>query len=182
MTYYVYAPTTGRSWVKPNSSYCYVTGNHPGTCGFSSTQSVSQPFDLGLVTNPTCRLYTSSNILSVKTTRKDNCVCEGGACDNVNDAVQVDFYRGYNATLWLGAVLFAHLQFNSRPQDDTLNYPNFSGIQLGTIVPDDCNTSCYSGQHVHMATKAGILNSVANCDVMFYSGSSGSWVYKFIAL
>jgi hypothetical protein len=180
MTYYVYAPTTGKSLVHPNSSYCYLSGNHPGTCGFAYSQYNSKPFDLGYVTNTTCRLYTSSNILSVRTTRKNNCVCDGGACDNVNDAVRVDLYRGYNATLWVGAVLFAHLQDWSRPANATLNYPNFSGIQLGVLAADDCDTQCYGGVHVHMATEAGVLNPAANCDVQFYV--YGSWIYKFMAI
>lgn len=178
MTYYVYAPTTGKSQVKNDGSYCSISGTHKGACGFSDVTSVSQPFDLAYVTNITCRLYTSSNILSVKTTRIDNCACAG--CDTVNDAIRVDLYRGYNATLWVGAVLFAHLTANSRYPNATMNYPNYSGIQLGLIAADNCDQDCYIGEHVHMATELGVLNPATGCQVDFYA--SGSWIYKYVAV
>lgn len=178
MTYYVYAPTTGQSLVEPDSSRCDIGGTHKGACGFSDDPAISKPFDLAYVTDLTCRLYTSSNILSVKTTRLDNCAC--GGCDAVNDAIRVDLYRGYNATLWVGAVLFAHLTANSRYPNATINYPNYSGIQLGIIAADNCAQDCYVGEHVHMATQAGILNPATNYQVYFYA--SGSWVYRYVAV
>lgn len=179
--YYVYAPLSGQSWVKSDSTYCYVSGNHPGTCTFSNTTNISKPLDIGNISIAQhCRLYASSNILSVKIIRRYDCVCGGGACNNVNDAVEVEFYRSYNATDYLGSVLYGHLNASTLHSNGVYNYPNYNGNSLGKTVADDCGTPCYEGIHIHLAAKNGVLNPSTYCGMNFYSG--GTWMYRWQAI
>lgn len=189
MAYYVYAPATGKSWTKTNGDYCYRTGIHPGTCGFSSDPTISLPFDLGDVTSTTMRLWASSNILSIQTTQMNGCVCTSDAYPSIDNAVRVDLYRDYNGNLWIGAILYAHL--TSRCTNGIRNYPTYSGLTLGILAgacgdvcqppPNNVQCSCcYGGIHCHMATEQGRINPITGCDVSF--GAGATWIYEFSAI
>jgi len=173
--YYIWSPFSGT--LKGQDCYCNNCANgNPCTdsggfctvCGSSqcnhpaAINGLCCPVDIFGGANTTVVLRTSSGIQSIRTTRTGPLPNNDGdlLCAStppsgfawVNEGVRVRLYTGTNGGGSLvGTVFYGHLK--SRIANGTYNSPNLR--TMGYLGDQNCNCSCYTGIHVHMARSSG---------------------------
>lgn len=189
MTYfYVYAPFYGYCTSKiATREYCPGVGG--GTHYAVGGSGFDYPMDIGFQYGPSqLDFIASSNIHSIRTTRRNGIVCGGSATGGIDDALQIEMFTGLGgAGTMVAKLLYAHIK--NPAADDIYNCYAWNGksrIQnLGLQPSYDPNyDGCYSGVHTHFeATNINGYNAnLGTCSSPYPTTSYGEpFLYEFVA-
>lgn len=133
------------------------------------------PIDIGGSANLAINFYSTVGIQSIRT-QKLQCVCGGNPTWSY--CVYVSLYSNQAGTTYIGGVMYAHLDQNTRIADG-LYVQNLWGKKIGQMTSTNCNCQCYGGYHVHMQRRQGSTPWLYNCQSQLYSGSTKVYGYTY---
>ena len=148
MTYfYVYSPVDGYCTSKISTKeYCPGVGG--GTHYVVGGSGFDYPMDLGFAAQPAwLDFIATSNIKSIRTTRRCGIMCPGSPSGGIDDALQIEMFTGLTGTgTMVAKLLFGHAA--SMVADDIYNAYSWNGLsridQLA-YQPTGYVEDCYEG-------------------------------------
>lgn len=190
--YYVYSPFSGTLWGQDcycgscsdstpcnSGGFCTSCGSNQTACTHNTgITGLCCPIDIGGAANTALKLYVSSNISSIVTTRTGPSDDGDALCATtppsgfawVNEGVKVTLYC--QAAI-IGTVFFGHLR--NRISNGEYFSPN--GKIIGYLGDQDCNCSCYHGIHTHIErSSTNGYTYHRNCNTSLTTATS---IYRF---